>query len=60
MAVRPLNLTSVLNNFKSLASKSTKKHARISLTRKRIKISTSDHISAKGRNNYLQCKKKAD
>ena len=60
MAVRPLNLTSVLNNFKSLTNKSIKKHARISLTRKRIKISASEHVEVKGRTNYLQCKRKAD
>ena len=52
IAERPLNITSILNNFKSLI-KQVKKDAAINLTRKTIKMSASEPIQAKGRKNYF-------
>ena len=43
IAERPLNITSILNNFKSLI-KQVKKDAAINLTRKTIKMSASEPI----------------
>ena len=53
-----LNISSILNNFKSLLKKYIKKNGRKILKRKRIKIITSEEKESKKSNNYLDLKKK--
>ena len=58
IAERPLNITSILNNFESFIKQIDKKNGRKILTRKRIKIITSEQKKAERRRNCLHLKKK--